>query len=129
MARRPVSDDIPAAEVFPIGLFVILLTLRGVTAGVYEGLGRPQPEALPFVEQLASWLTLWAWFSAYAYRHRIPLIMDFGWLFFGIWLVVVPYFLFKTQRWRALLPIAAYVFLAVVANGLGFLVRVAVSHQ
>jgi len=55
--------------------------------------------------------------------------MDFGWLFIPAWMVVVPYFLFKTQRWRALLPIAAYVLLVIAANGLGLLVRSAVSRQ
>jgi hypothetical protein len=58
MPRLPISDDIPAAEVLPLILFVILVPLRTVAAGVYEGLGRAQPDALPFLEQLATWLAL-----------------------------------------------------------------------
>jgi len=123
------ADDIPFAEVFPILLFVLLFTLTTAAEGLYEGLGRPRPDALPVLERLATWLTIWAWFYAYASRWRIPLIMDFGWLFIPAWMVVVPYFLFKTQRWRALLPIAAYVLLVIAANGLGLLVRSAVSRQ
>jgi hypothetical protein len=53
--------------------------------------------------------------------------MDFGWLFIGVWLVVVPYYLFRTQRWRALYPIAAYLVLALAVTALGSLVRLAVS--
>jgi hypothetical protein len=128
MARQPGPDDIPFAEVFPILLYIVLIVVTTAAEGLYEGLGRSRPHALPILEQLATWLTIWAWFHAYASRHRIPLIMDFGWLFIGIWLVVVPYFLFKTQRRRALLPIAAYLLLAAAASGIGSLVRTAVSR-
>jgi len=124
----PSSDDIPFAEVFPLLLYVLLFVLTTAAEGLYQGLGRPRPDALPVLEQLATWLTICAWFYAYANRWRIPLIVDFGWLFIGVWMLVVPYFLFKTQRWRALLPIAAYVLLVIAVNGLGSLVRSAVSR-
>jgi len=124
---RASADDIPFAELFPILLYVLLLTLTTVADGLYDGMGRPRPVALPVLEQLAVATTIWAWFYAYSGRHRIPLIMDFGWLFIGVWLVVVPYYLFRTQRWRALYPIAAYVVLALAVTGLGWLVRLAVS--
>lgn len=122
------ADDIPFAEVFPILLYVLLFIMTTAAEGLYEGLGRPRPDALPVLEQLATWLTICAWFHAYANRWRIPLIVDFGWLLIGVWMLVVPYFLFKTQRWRALLPIAAYVLLVIAVNGLGSLVRSAVSR-
>jgi hypothetical protein len=125
---EPSSHDIPFAEVFPILLYVLLFTLTTAADGLYEGLGRPRPDALSVLEQLATWLTVCAWFYAYADRWRIPLIVDFGWLIFGVWMVVVPYFLFKTQRWRALLPIAGYVLLVIAVHGLGWLVRSAVSR-
>jgi hypothetical protein len=125
---EPSSDDIPFAEVFPIVLYVLLIILTTTADGLYEGLGRPRPDALPVLERLATWLTVCAWFYAYADRRRIPLILDFGWLIFGVWMLVVPYFLFKTQRGRAWLPIAGYVLLVVAVQGLGWLVRSAVSR-
>jgi hypothetical protein len=128
MTPQPGADDIPFAEIFPILLFIVLITVTTAAEGLYDGLGRARPDVLPILERLATWLTVCAWFHAYASRRRIPLIMDFGWLFLGIWVVVVPYFLFKTQRWRALLPIAAYLVLAAAASGLGSLVRAAVSR-
>jgi hypothetical protein len=127
MPSPSASDDVPFAELFPILLYVLLITLTTAAEGLYEGMGRPRPYALPILEQLATWLTIWAWFYAYSSRHRLPLIMDFGWLLIGVWLVVVPYYLFRTQRWRALYPIAAYVVLALAVTALGSLVRLAVS--
>jgi hypothetical protein len=126
MPTAPVSEDIPTAEVVPLILFVLLIILERVTDGLYQGLGRPQPDALPFLETLATWVALSAWFSAYAQRYRIALVMDFGWLLIGIWLIAVPYFLFKTQGWRAFVPIGACVALVLVANMLGFMVSAAV---
>ena len=73
------ADEIPFAEVFPILLYVILAIFTRAAEGLYEGIGRTRPDALPWLEQVAVWLTIWAWFHAYARRHRIPLIMDFGW--------------------------------------------------
>jgi hypothetical protein len=129
MAQSSDPDDVPFAELFPVLLYVLLITLTTAAEGLYQGIGQPRPAALPMLQQLATWLTIWAWFYAYSSRHRIPLIMDFGWLFIGAWLVVVPYYLFKTQRWRALLPIAAYVLLVLAATALGSLVRLVASRS
>jgi hypothetical protein len=122
------ADEIPFAEVFPILLYVILAIFTRAAEGLYEGIGRTRPDALPWLEQVAVWLTIWAWFHAYARRHRIALIMDFGWLLIGVWFVVVPYYLFKIQRWRALVPIGAYVLLMIAASAVGTLVRMMVSR-
>jgi hypothetical protein len=121
------ADEIPFAELFPILLYVLMVISTTAAAGFYEGIGRKPPAAVPFLEQVAVWVTVWAWFHAYARRHRIPLIMDFGWLLIGAWLLVVPYYLFKIQRWRALRPIGAYVLLMIAASAIGTLVRMAVS--
>lgn len=125
--RAERSGEIPFAEVFPILLYVVLAIFTRAAEGLYEGIGRERPDALPWLEQVAVWLTIWAWFHAYARRHRIPLIMDCGWLL-GAWLVVVPYYLFKIQRWRALLPIGAYVLLMIAASAVGTLVRMVVAR-
>jgi hypothetical protein len=78
MTERPVTDDVPPEEVFPIALFVLIIVGTAITGGIYEGLERPQPDALPSLTQVATGLALWSWFSAYAHRHRIPLILDLG---------------------------------------------------
>jgi hypothetical protein len=126
--RPVISGDIPAAEVFPIVLFVLLLILESVAAGVYAGLRRPYPDGLPAFEMIAAWLTISAWFYPYARRHRISLIMDYGWLLIGFWVIAVPYYLFKTQGRRTFIPIAAYVALAIALRGLEVLVRHAAAR-
>lgn len=118
----------PFAELFPILLYVLLTISITAAEGFYQGIGREEPAILPGLEQVTVWVTIWAWFHAYARRHRIPLIMDFGWLFIGAWLVVVPYYLFRIQRWRALAPIGAYVLLMIAASAVGTLVRLAASR-
>jgi len=127
-ARAERSDEIPFAELFPILLYVLLVVSMRTAEGLYAGIGREPPAALPWLEQVTVWVTIWAWFHAFARRHRIPLIMDSGWLLIGAWLVVVPYYLFKIQRWRALVPIGAYVLLMIAASAVGTLVRLAVSR-
>lgn len=120
-------DDIPFGEIFPVLLYVLLFTLTTVAQGLYQGLARPQPAVLWILQPLATWWTVWAWFYAYARRHRIPMIMDLGWLLVGAWPIVVFYYLFKIQRWRALVPVAAYGLLMLTAMMLGWFVRLAVS--
>jgi hypothetical protein len=97
--------------------------------GLYLGLARSQPAALSILQPLATWLTVWAWFYGYARRNSIALIMDFGWFFAAAWPVVVFYYLFKRQRWRALIPVAAYGLLMVAAMLIGVCVRLAVSPR
>jgi hypothetical protein len=128
MNKAANGDEMPFAELFPILLYVLLTILITAADGFYEGIGRQQPAITPWLEQVTVWVTIWAWFHAYARRHRIPLIMDFGWLLMGAWLVVVPYYLYKIQRWRALAPIGAYVLLMIAASAVGTMVRMAVSR-
>ena len=89
--------------------------------------GRSQ-RAFPWLERLAGWLAAWAWFSAYARRHRLALVLDLGWWFFGLWPLLATYYLFKTQGRRALIPIAAYLALRVVSFVLGWLIGVIASR-
>jgi hypothetical protein len=54
--------------------------------------------------------------------------MDLGIWFFGLWLFLVPYFLFRTQRWRALIPIGAYALFVVLSGLVGTAVRILVAR-
>src|SRR5262245_48651871 len=78
-------DEIPFAEVFPLLLNVVLVTLTSTTAGIYNGLGQMPYNGLITAAEFAAGLTLSVWFHAYAGRHRIPLIMDSGWLILAGW--------------------------------------------
>jgi hypothetical protein len=129
MPHQPVTDDVPPEEVFPIVLLVLLVVVGGVSTGLYGGLEQEPPQALPWLQRLATWLAAWSWFSAYAHRHRVPLVVDLGWWFFGLWPLLIPYYLFKTQGRRALLPIGAYLALTLVSSGLGWLIRAAISQH
>lgn len=124
-----VSDDIPTREVVPLLILVTIVGTLNVLQGFYAGIARPLPDGLPVLEQAACWLAVWAWFAAYAARHRVPLVMDLGMFFFGLWLFLVPYFLFKTQRWRALVPIGAYALLVLVSSVVATVVRILVSRS
>jgi hypothetical protein len=129
MPHDSLTDDVPLAEVFPVALLALILVVGGVASGVYQGLERQPPQALPWLQQIGAWLAVWSWFSAYAQRHRLVLILDLGWWFFGLWIALVPYYLFKTQGRRALQPIGAYLAFNVAVSGLGWLFRAAVSRH
>jgi hypothetical protein len=121
-------DEVPTREVVPLLILVTIVATTSVLHGFYAGIARPLPDAAPILEQVACWLAIWAWFAPYAARHRMTLVMDLGMWFFGLWVFLVPYFLFKTQRWKALIPIGAYVLLVLVSNVVAGGVRILVSR-
>jgi hypothetical protein len=92
------GDEMPFAELFPILLYVLLTILITAADAFYEGIGRQQPAITPWLEQVTVWVTM------------------------------VPYYLYKIQRWRALAPIGAYVLLMIAASAVGTMVRMAVSR-
>jgi hypothetical protein len=122
------EDDVPTHEVVPLLILVTIVGTTSVVHGFYAGIARPLPDALPILEQVATWLAIYAWFMPYAARHRMPLILDMGMWFFGLWLFLVPYFLFRTQRWRAFIPIGAYALLVLISSVVATAVRVLVSR-
>ena len=122
------SSEVPTREVVPLLTLVTIVGTTSVVHGLYAGLDRRLPEALPILEQVACWLAIWAWFAAYAARHRLSLIMDLGMWFFGLWLLLVPYFLFKTQRWKALIPIGAYALLLLASTAVATGVKIIISR-
>ena len=123
------SDErIPIAEVFPLCLLVLVQVLSGGSDGIYAGLGREPPDELRALYPLAAGCATWAWFFAYTSRHRLGLILDSGWLVLGCWPFVAAYYLFKVQRRRAFLPIAAFLVLWFSSRLLSVAIRFALER-
>jgi hypothetical protein len=64
---------------------------------------------------------------AYAGRHRIALPVDTGWFLLFAWWLLVPYYLFRARRWRALIPLAAFAALWAAAYGIAWLLWMAAA--
>ncbi len=76
---------------------VLAVFLSTVVGGVYGGLGRDVPEAFPFLSTMALALSVYNWFWHYSRAYRIPWVMDMGWFVIGAWMLVVPYYIIKTE--------------------------------
>ena len=119
------DERVSAAELVAVCLLAVLTVFTTVLPTFYAVGGRDYPEALPLLQTIAWVSGLWAWLYAYTTRHRIALPLDTGWFLFIAWWFLVPYYLFRASRWRALIPITAFAILWSVAYGVAWLLWVA----
>jgi hypothetical protein len=91
-------------------LVVTSLFLDRIVDGLYQGLGRELPPALPLLGVVCMLSSLYAWFWFYSQSQRVPWPMDMGWLIFAAWMVVIPYYILKTEGRRGWGRIALFCF-------------------
>jgi hypothetical protein len=113
------ADEIPATEVIPICLIVVLTVLGNVLERMYWRAGREYPEVLYGLLPLAAACSAWAWLYSYAARYKVALPIDTGWLVVGAWWIVVPYYLIRVRGRRAAWPILSFVALWLVSDFIG----------
>lgn len=78
-------------------LVVLALFASAVVDGLYRGLEREPPDALPFLLQVFLVLSVISWFFLYSQRQRIPWVLDMGWFLFAAWVILVPYYILKRE--------------------------------
>ena len=78
-------------------LVVTSLFLGRLIDGFYQGLGRAAPRSLPILVAIFMVSSLYAWFWSYSQEHRITSVMDMGWFLFSAWIVLLPYYILKTE--------------------------------
>lgn len=84
--------------------FVLVTSLA---RGVYAAHDMDPSGRFQLLEVLGLLMLLWYWFAQQVAPHRPPLVMDLGVLMAALWFVLVPYYLWRYERWRGLGTAAA----------------------
>lgn len=105
-------------------LVVVALFLAPIVNGLYSGVGRGAPEFFPVLTAFLLSASLCAWFWDYSRRHRIAWIMDMGWFVFTAWVVVIPYFILKTEGRSGLGRIGLFCFAYLAALAMGWATQI-----
>jgi hypothetical protein len=122
------ADAVSPAELMAVCLVCVLTVLESVLPTFYAVGERNYPDALPLLLTVAWASGVWAWLYAYAVRRRLTLPMDAGWFLLFAWWVMVPYYLFRANGWKALIPLAAFGMLWAIAYGVAWLLWVAAAQ-
>jgi hypothetical protein len=101
-------------------LVVTSLFLERIVDGLYQGLGRELPPSAPFLGTVFMLSSLYAWFWSYSRAQRVPWVMDMGWLLFAAWMIVLPYYILKTEGRKGLGRIGLFCFLNFAAFAVGW---------
>ena len=98
----------------PVALFVCFFSM-----GWDMALGDPVPLATLIVSYLApTAVALWVLRDAQRRDRSLP--FDFGTFVFFAWQVLLPWYLFRTRGWRALVVIAGFGLIYGLATWLGY---------
>jgi hypothetical protein len=107
MAAGAVASDAPGehpggtldrlTHATPTVLVVASLFLAQAADGFYGGLGRPLPPVFAPLTSACVGMSVVAWFHDFSRRQRIPWVLDMGWFLLVAWIVIVPYYLVKTE--------------------------------
>jgi hypothetical protein len=102
-------------------LFSFLL-LTGIAQGAYAASEQEPSGRFQLLTKVGFVVILWQWFTRQLTAQRVHWSLDAGVLITLFWLILMPYFLWRYERWRGLLKISAVVVFHVVSHGAGILV-------
>jgi hypothetical protein len=94
----------------------------GMARGVYLA-NEVAPSAR--FEALSLWglyLIGWFWFRQQCEPYGISFPLDIGWFLIQLWPILVPYYLWRGQRWRGLAKLAALLAAWLLAKVVGAIV-------
>jgi hypothetical protein len=106
----------------PAVLLAVVLVAQAIADGVYQGL---EIAVSPQVRMFASMAFLvsgvW-WFRSYCRRQGAPWLIDMGMFLAMAWMVVVPWYLIRRERWRGLARVGLLALAYLVIWSLGSVV-------
>lgn len=98
------------------------LVVANVGNGLYAAHGLQPSEAFRWICYVAVALLVAYWVMADSRRLGVPGSIDQGWFLFAIWPLALPYYLFRTRKWRGFVGLAGFFALFAVTYALGVLV-------
>lgn len=96
------DEDAAAAKILGWTFLLGCLALDAIGQALYTASGADPSPRFKFVMSWAFTTFLWSWLRSQCRPHRGTFPLDL-WLFlFGAWPVVLPYYLWRHERWRGL---------------------------
>lgn len=87
------------------------LFIANFARGVYAAHESQPSDRFQLLTTLGFMALLWYWFAQQMESHRPRLPMDMGVFIVVLWFVLVPYYLWRYERWRGLAKVTALVVL------------------
>ena len=89
--------------IFISGFFLI----TGAAQGVYAAHGEQPSPRFHLVTVLAMMAFLWHWFAEQMRPYRPTFAMDMGVFIVVLWFILMPYYLWRYERWGGLIKCLA----------------------
>ena len=104
--KADVADSSWSQSVLSWILLGGFLFVCGLAEGVYAA-REVEPSGRYVLLTTAGLLVLlWYWFSQQVAKHKPRLMMDMGLFIVILWFILVPYYLWRYERWRGLAKVA-----------------------
>jgi hypothetical protein len=82
--------------VFLIGF----LFVSGTARAVYSSHGTTPSARFEVLTNLSFLILLWYWFREQCRPYRVSLPLDMGFFVASLWFILLPYYLWRHERWR-----------------------------
>ena len=100
----------------------VFLVVANVGNGLYAAHGLQPSEAFAWICYISVALLVAYWVQADSRRLGVPGSVDQGWFLFAIWPLALPYYLFRTRKWKGFITLAGFVALFAVTYAFGVLI-------
>ena len=88
-------------------LLLGFMLVVAIARGAYVSHGAEPSGRFQLVATFGLLALLWFWFSAQLAPYRPSLMFDMGLMLLVFWFVVVPYYMWRYERWRGVAKVAA----------------------
>ena len=106
-------------------LFLVgLLLISSAARGVYSSQGVAPSARFELLERIGLLSFIWFWVRAQCRPYRVAFPMDLGLFLAGLWIFILPHYLWRCERWRGHLKCAAIAGAYVVA----YLLSIAIHY-
>jgi hypothetical protein len=103
----------------PTALLYFFLVVTRIIAGIYTASGTEQPRAYLLLYPLSFLWILGLWLQKDSRKNGAPWVFDMGFFLYQAWLIIMPYYLYKTRGGKAYPPIFAFIGIYIGADLIG----------
>ncbi len=108
-------------------LLIGFLSIDGIARGIYASQGIGPSPRFQLLAMLCVIALLWFWFFQQMSPYSPGLVMNVGLLFVLFWFLIVPYYMWRYERWRGVLKVASVIGIYIFAWMLSIVVYAVLS--
>ena len=100
-----VTDDSPSSGTTRLLSWMLLggfLFITGAARAVYSSHGEVPSARFELLARYGALAFLWYWFSQEFRARRATFPLDMGFFLAVLWFVLIPYYLWRYERWRGM---------------------------